>query len=73
MDVAGRTKKRYGIQRPGFLLHTLDGRRHAHDFVEPNGFLITDLGNWFQTPAGFHARYDVEPLRGFALTEETRS
>lgn len=72
MDVAGRKKKRYGIQRPGYLLHTLEGRGHAYEFVEPTGFLITDLGNWFQNPAGFHARYAVEPLRGLGLTEETR-
>ncbi len=72
MDVAGRNKKRYGIQRPGYLLHTLDGRRHAYEFIEPTGFLITDLGNWFQNAAGFHARYAVEPLRGLALTAESR-
>ena len=67
MDAAGRSRKRYGIKRPGYLLHGLDGRRHAYEFVEPDGFLITDLGNWFRDQAGFHARYAVEPLRGLEL------
>jgi 3',5'-cyclic AMP phosphodiesterase CpdA len=70
MDVAGRKRKRQGIQRPGYLLHSLEGRRHRYEFVEPHGFLITDLGNWFCNPAGFHARYAVEPLRGLTLTDE---
>jgi len=70
MDVAGRNKKRYGIQRPGYLMHGLDGRRHRYEFVEPEGFIITDLGNWFRNPAGFHARFAVDPLRGLALTNE---
>jgi 3',5'-cyclic AMP phosphodiesterase CpdA len=67
MDVAGRNKKRYGIQRPGYLMHGLERRRHSHEFVEPDGFIITDLGNWFRAQTGFHARYATEPLRGLAL------
>jgi 3',5'-cyclic AMP phosphodiesterase CpdA len=70
MDVAGRNKKRYGVQRPGYLMHGLEGRRHRYEFVEPDGFIITDLGNWFRNPAGFHARYAAEPLRGLALANE---
>jgi 3',5'-cyclic AMP phosphodiesterase CpdA len=70
MDVAGRNKKRRGIQRPGYLMHGLDGARHIYEFVEPDGFLIIDLGNWFRHPAGFHARYAAEPLRGLALAGE---
>jgi 3',5'-cyclic AMP phosphodiesterase CpdA len=72
MDAAGRNKKRHGVQRPGYLMHGLDGARHRHEFVEPDGFIITDLGNWFRHPAGFHARYAAEPLRGLALTDEVR-
>ena len=70
MDAAGRKKKRHGVQRPGYLLHSLNGRRHTYEFVEPYGFLITDLGNWFHNPAGFHARYAVESLRGLALNDK---
>jgi hypothetical protein len=73
MDVARRNKKRYGIQRPGYLMHSLEGRRHSFDFVEPEGFIITDLGNWFRNPAGFHAHYASEPLRGLALADENRA
>jgi 3',5'-cyclic AMP phosphodiesterase CpdA len=73
MDVAGRNKKRYGIQRPGYLMHGLDGQRHTYQFVEPDGFIITDLGNWFRSTAGFHARYAAEPLRGLTLAGEAGS
>jgi alkaline phosphatase D len=72
MDAAGRNRKRHGVQRPGYLMHSLDGARHVHEFVEPDGFIITDLGNWFRHPAGFHARYAAEPLRGLTLAQETR-
>jgi 3',5'-cyclic AMP phosphodiesterase CpdA len=70
MDAAGRRRKRHGVRRPGYVLHSLTGRRHRCDFVEPEGFLVTDLANWFRDPAGFHARYAREPLRGLVLAPE---
>jgi 3',5'-cyclic AMP phosphodiesterase CpdA len=72
MDAAGRTRARKpgGIRRPGYLLHSLAGRQHRWEFVEPSGFIITDLGNWFRDPAGFHARYARQPLRGLILAHQ---
>jgi 3',5'-cyclic AMP phosphodiesterase CpdA len=65
-----RPKRKPGIKRTGYLRHTFTARGHRFEFVEPAGFLITDLGNWFSDPRGFHARYADEPWRGIASTED---
>lgn len=67
MDGPGLVRPILGVRRLGYLRHTLDGDRHTHEFVEPDAFVTIDLGNWMRTPAGFHARYATEPLRGLAL------
>jgi 3',5'-cyclic AMP phosphodiesterase CpdA len=67
IDAAGLVYPNYGVRRVGYLRHSLDGDRNSHEFVEPDRFIGTDLGNWMRAPAGFHARYAEEPLRGLAL------
>jgi 3',5'-cyclic AMP phosphodiesterase CpdA len=59
-----------GIPRVGYLRHTLDGKDHRHEFVEPCQFINMDVGNWGRDVRGFHARYVAEPLRGLVLDEE---
>ncbi len=68
IDGAGALYPRYGVRRVGYLRHRLDDDRHNHEFVEPDSFINIDLGNWMRAPAGFHARYATEPLRGLALS-----
>jgi hypothetical protein len=68
IDSDGVLYPRYGIRRVGYLRHELGRERLSHDFVEPDSFLNIDVGNWMRAPAGFHARYATEPLRGLALT-----
>jgi 3',5'-cyclic AMP phosphodiesterase CpdA len=58
-----------GIRRVGYLRHVLDGNSHQHELVEPCQFINTDCGNWGRDPRGFHARYEIEPLRGLVLGE----
>jgi 3',5'-cyclic AMP phosphodiesterase CpdA len=60
-----------GTRRVGYLRHTLDGKNHRHEFVEPCQFINMDCGNWGRDPRGFHARYETEPLRGLVLNEPT--
>lgn len=67
IDASGLLYPRYGVRRVGFLRHLLEGDRHSHEFVEPDCFIGIDLGNWMRAPAGFHARYAREPLRGLIL------
>lgn len=69
IDTAGLLYPRYGVRRVGYLRHLIDGDRHAHEFVEPDCFIGIDLGNWMRAPAGFHARYAKEPLRGLVLED----
>ena len=69
IDARGVLNPRYGVRRVGYLQHGLDGRHHSLAFIEPDGFVTTDLGNWMRSPQGFHARYAVEPLRGLGLLE----
>ena len=68
IDTSGLLYPRYGIRRVGYLRHLFDGDRHTHEFVEPDCFIGIDLGNWMRAPAGFHARYAKEPLRGLVLS-----
>src|SRR5262249_26280183 len=70
IDRDGLHRPRYGIRRVGYLVHTLDGADHGHEFVEPLQFINTDLGNWVRASEGFHARYAVEPLRGLTLSDK---
>jgi 3',5'-cyclic AMP phosphodiesterase CpdA len=58
-----------GIRRVGYIRHVLDGKSHQHELVEPCQFINTDCGNWGRDPRGFHARYEIEPLRGLVLGE----
>lgn len=67
MDRDGLHRPMYGIRRTGYLVHTMTGSDHAHEFVEPDRFLNIDLGNWMRAPESFHARYHQEPLRGLTL------
>jgi alkaline phosphatase D len=69
IDTSGLHYPRYGVRRVGYLRHVLEGDRHGHEFVEPDGFIGTDLGNWMRAPGGFHARYAKEPLRGLVLED----
>ena len=59
----------HGVRRTGYVVHTLNGGEHAHEFVEPDRFLNIDVGNWMRAPESFHPRYHTEPLRGLVLTE----
>lgn len=52
-----------------YLRHTLDGKSHRHEFVEPCQFINMDFGNWGRDSRGFHARYGTEQLRGLVLGE----
>jgi hypothetical protein len=67
IDGSGLLYPRYGVRRVGYLRHDFEGDRHTYEFVEPDGFIGIDLGNWMRAPAGFHARYADEPLRGLVL------
>ena len=67
IDGSGLLYPRYGVRRVGYLRHLFEGDRHTHEFVEPDCFIGIDLGNWMRAPAGFHARYAEEPLRGLVL------
>jgi alkaline phosphatase D len=58
-----------GTRRVGYLRHTLDGKSHHHEFVEPCQFINMDFGNWGRDSRGFHARYGTEQLRGLVLGE----
>jgi alkaline phosphatase D len=69
IDASGLLYPRYGIRRVGYLHHLFDADRHTHEFVEPDCFIGIDLGNWMRAPAGFHARYAEEPLRGLVLDD----
>jgi 3',5'-cyclic AMP phosphodiesterase CpdA len=69
IDRDGLHRPRLGIRRVGYLVHTLDGTEHSHEFVEPLQFINIDLGNWVRAPEGFHSRYAVEPLRGLTLSD----
>jgi 3',5'-cyclic AMP phosphodiesterase CpdA len=64
IDRDGLVHPRYGIRRVGYLRHRLDGEHHEHEFVEPDGFINIDIGNWMRAPNGFHARYATESFRG---------
>ena len=46
---------------------------HAPREFEPDCFVGMDLGNWMRAPAGFHARYAKEPLRGLVLEDRAAS
>lgn len=59
----------HGIKRTGYLIHTMSGDSHSHDFVEPDRFLNIDLGNWMNAEEGFHSVYHNEPLRGLSLAD----
>jgi 3',5'-cyclic AMP phosphodiesterase CpdA len=63
----------HGIRRTGYLVHTLAGEEHSHEFVEPDRFLNIDVGNWMRAPETFHARYHAEPLRGLTLAGDQQS
>jgi len=67
MDRDGLHRPIYGIKRTGYIVHTLVGQEHAHEFVEPERFINIDLGNWMRASEGFHALYHTEPLRGLVL------
>jgi alkaline phosphatase D len=67
IDGSGLLYPRYGVRRVGYLRHKFEGDEHTHAFVEPDAFIGIDLGNWMRAPAGFHARYAEEPLRGLVL------
>jgi 3',5'-cyclic AMP phosphodiesterase CpdA len=67
VDASGLLYPHYGVRRVGYLRHFLAGDSHRHEFVEPDSFINTDLGNWMKAPGGFHKRYATEPLRGIAL------
>jgi 3',5'-cyclic AMP phosphodiesterase CpdA len=69
IDGSGLLYPRYGVRRVGYVRHLLDADRHSHEFVEPDGFIGIDLGNWMRAPGGFHARYAREPLRGLVLAD----
>ena len=69
IDTSGLLYPRYGVRRVGYLRHLLAGDQHRHEFVEPDGFIGIDLGNWMRAPGGFHARYAREPLRGLVLED----
>jgi alkaline phosphatase D len=71
IDRDGLHRPRLGVRRVGYLVHTLDGGNHSHDFIEPLQFINIDLGNWARAAEGFHARYAVEPLRGLTLSDNT--
>jgi len=73
IDASGLLYPRYGVRRVGYLRHFLGGDRLSHEFVEPDGFIGIDLGNWMRAPAGFHARYAEEPLRGLVLEDRAAS
>ncbi len=70
MDRDGAHRPVQGIRRTGYVVHTLSGADHHHEFVEPTHFINIDLGNWMRAPAGFHALYHAEPLRGLILASE---
>lgn len=67
MDRDGLHRPSHGIKRTGYIVHTLTGRSQTHEFFEPTHFINIDLGNWMRAPAGFHALYHTEPLRGLVL------
>jgi len=71
MDRDGLHRPVYGVRRVGYLVHTLVGSDHSHEFIEPFQFINTDLGNWLRAPESFHTRYGTEPLRGLALADKT--
>ena len=73
IDASGLLYPRYGVRRVGYLRHFLEGDRRGHEFVEPDCFVGMDLGNWMRAPAGFHARYAKEPLRGLVLEDRAAS
>jgi hypothetical protein len=68
IDTSGLLYPRYGVRCVGYLRHLFDGEGHTHEFVEPDCFIGIDLGNWMRAPAGFHARYAKEALRGLVLS-----
>jgi alkaline phosphatase D len=69
MDRDGLRHPVRGIKRTGYILHTLSGTDHSHEFVEPHHFLNIDLGNWMRAPETFHHLYHTESLRGLKLAE----
>lgn len=70
MDRDGLHRPVQGIRRTGYVVHTLSGENHDHEFVEPDHFVNIDLGNWMRAPEGFHALYHSEPLRGLVLDNQ---